>query len=113
MAQVSPVEVTNLTSVNDLTRFLQPFISQVVSALNSGLTISDNFRAAIVGITFPASANTNIQVKHTLSSTPIGYLVIQSSVSGTVYNGNSPVLGSQFVNLKSSAASMFANVLFF
>lgn len=112
MSQVSPVNISNLSNISDLVRFLSPFCGQVQSALTNGLTVADNFQANIVGVTFPSSANTNIQIKHGLSTTPVGYFVIRYSIAGSVYDGTTPVLGAQFVNLKSNTANLFAQILF-
>lgn len=113
MSQVSSVNISNVTALNDLTRFIQPFINQVGTALNNGLTVADNFRASVVQVSFPASANTNIQIKHNLPSTPIGYLVIQFGSAGIVYNGNSLVLSATFANLKCNLGGMTATLMFF
>lgn len=113
MSQVSPVNISNLTQLSDLTRFLAPFCNQVQSALSNGLTVNDNFQANVIGVTFSATPNTNQVINHGLANTPIGYLVIQSSVAGSVYNGVSLVLGPKVANLKCNTASMFAQILFF
>lgn len=113
MSKVQNIDISNITSLNDLTRFLSPFMNQVFSALNSGLNFQDNFKASVVQVSFPASANQNLVVKHNLPSTPIGYIPIQFSAAANIYNGSSLVLGLTFANLKCSASGITATILFF
>jgi hypothetical protein len=113
MAQVAPVTITNLTQASDITRVLQPFLTQVYTAFRGQVTTQDNIRCSIVSVTFPSTANQNVQVSHGLNATPVGYLPIVLSGACSIYSGNSPVLGATFVNLKCNTASIVASVLFF
>jgi hypothetical protein len=115
MANVSQVNISNLTQLADVTRFLQPFITQVSSAMGNQLTIADNFLMSIVGVTFPSTANKTLQIQHNLSVTPTGYIPVMLSGPCSIYNGLgvSLTLTSQFANLACSSTSIFASILFF
>jgi len=110
---INQMDISNLKSLEDLIRFLQPFIIQTIQAVNHGLTFADNMASSMVNVTFPATANQNLVVTHNLPVTPTGYLVIRRSAAGTIYDGISPVIGKQFINLKSNVANMTATLIFF
>lgn len=110
---VNSVNISNLTTLSDLTRILNPFCGQVGKALQNGLNFTDNIRANTVAVTFPSIANQNIQVQHGLQVTPIGYVPIRLSAACSIYDGMSLVIGPTFVNLKCSVAGITASILFF
>jgi len=74
--KINPLSLSNLTQMSDLTRFLQPFVTQVGQAINGNLTFKDNINSSTVvqyfGTTMPISIN------HGLNTTPVGYLAIQT-----------------------------------
>ena len=114
MAIVSQVNISNLTQISDVTRILQPFLSQAFTAFNNGINFTDNIRATIVGVSF-SSANKNQIITHGLPVTPIGYFPIMLSGPGIIYNGLgvSLTLTSTIANLACSTTNIFASILFF
>jgi hypothetical protein len=97
----------------DLIRILNPFCGQVAQALQNGLNFTDNIRANFVVVSFPKTANQNVQIQHGLAATPIGYVPIRISAACSIYDGVSLVIGPTFVNLKCSVAGITATILFF
>lgn len=110
---ITPVNLSNITDLTALIRFLSPFCTQVGQAMNNQVTFQDNIRASTVSVSFPSAANQNIQIKHGLPVTPIGYIAIRLSGAASVYDGVSVVLGATFANLKCSSAGINATIMFF
>jgi len=112
VAKISPINITNLSSVQQLVQFINPFFGQLTTALNNGLSFQDNIRATTKVVYFP-TANQNVQVAHQLNATPIGYLAIRTSAACSIYDGISTVLGATYVNMKCNTSGITATILFF
>lgn len=112
MAIINSIDITNIKTVDDLVRFLGPFIKQAISALNKNLNYQDNIRSSVVNVAFPSTANSNLAVAHNLATTPIGYIPIAFSAAANIYNGSSLVFGPTFANLKCDTAGITATILF-
>jgi len=110
---VNQINITNLSDLTDLIRFINPWLGQVTQAMSNGVTFQDNIRASIIKVTFPSTANQNLQVIHKLNATPVGYLPIRLSSAATVYDGVSPAVGSSVLNLKCTVASVNVTLLVF
>lgn len=111
--RVKDINISNLTDLDEVLRFLNPFCDQVSSALQNGLSFQDNIRASIVPVSFSTNANQNLVVTHKLSATPVGYIAIRQSRACNIYDGSSLVLGNTFANLKCDTAGVTATILFF
>jgi hypothetical protein len=111
--KVNAIDISSLNNMTDLVRVLNPFCSQTGKALNNGLSFQDNIRSSVVPVSFPSTANQNLQVSHGLPATPIGYIAIRLSAACIIYDGFSLVLGATFANLKCSVAGITATILFF
>jgi hypothetical protein len=112
MAKISQINFQNISDLPTLTQYLSNFAQSVQGAINGNLTYVDNLVASLQTVTFPGTANTNVQIAHGLPKTPTMYLVGGLNAAGTVYNGTSPVFGATFANLQASTASLVATILF-
>lgn len=110
---VNQVYLANIGDLPNLIRFLSPFCASVGDALAGGLNFADNIRSSFVPVQFSSVAAQNILVAHKLQAIPVGYAVVQSSTFLLVCNGNSPVFGATFANLKCNVAGATATILFF
>lgn len=84
------------------------FLKDVYTILSKGLVFQDNFRGAILDVTFTA-ANADTNILHGLSYTPTRYLVLSRSGNFVVYDGSLPATQKSFY-LRSSGtgtASIF------
>lgn len=94
----------------DVPKFTELALEDVVKAINGGISFSDNIDCKIVPITFGA-ANTQQAVGHGLGRVPSGYLVVSSNVATSVYNGSSGSSTSQIYLQSSLPATV--SLLFF
>jgi hypothetical protein len=70
----------------------------------------------MVEVLFPASANTDVDIRHTLTPTTpnqLGWLIVRSSGAGVVYRGFGSTWGVGYIRLRSSLASHRATLLLF
>ena len=111
--RINSVDISNQQTLPELIRFLQPFCSQVIQALNNGLNFQDNMKNSRVAVKFPSNANQNIQIMHNLNTIPIGYVTSRLSAAAIVYDGNAAVLGATYANLKCNVAGITATIIFF
>ena len=101
IAQVKPEEVQ---------RFVDIALSQIVQILNGRITPADNFDCNILSISFSA-ANTEVGTPHTLGREPAGYYCIGSTDATTLYDGSSANT-ARLIYLRATAATT-ARVLVF
>lgn len=78
--------LSNLKTVEDLSRYYAIVMDQVEQILNGGISFSENVQSSSAEVTFTASG-TEVIVTHGLKTTPLGYLVIKRSAAITVYDG--------------------------
>lgn len=79
IAQVKPEEVQ---------RFVDIALSQIVQAINGRLTLLDNFDSQILTVTIP-TANVDVAVSHGLGRVPQYYVCLGSLAATTLYDGSS------------------------
>jgi hypothetical protein len=86
----------------EASQFVSKFFEQVTKLFSNGITISDNFDAKILTLTFTSSA-TDTSLAHGLGRVPSGYLVLKRSANMVVYDGSN-AWTSQNIYLRASAA---------
>lgn len=91
-------------------KFISLLFDQIVQALNGRLSISDNFDAKILTVTFSA-ANIDFFVPHGLGRVPSAYIQAGSTAATNIYDG-SVGNSAQLICLRASAASTVRLVVF-
>lgn len=94
--------LSNLKTIEDLTRYTSAFASEVGQIVNSNLTFNDNFLAVTLSFVFTASSTT-VGIQHGLGKIPSGYIVIGTDAAMSVFDGNQENTAST-IFLQASAA---------
>ncbi len=106
-----PQTVSNVDSFEDLRKFTDQNLSQIVSVLNGNINFEDNVNVSIVSFTFSV-ANTNYQVTHSLGIVPTGFIIVGKNISTDIYNGDG-VNTKSSIFLKSTVANATVKVMVF
>lgn len=77
---------TNLDDVDELSRYLNLFSSEITGVVGGELEFDVNLRSSTVDVSF-TTANQQLQIKHTLDKVPTGYILAGSDVATRIYNG--------------------------
>jgi hypothetical protein len=96
-------DVPNITEQAEYSvakKWIQNALDNLKTVVNS-LTLSDNFRARIIDVTFVA--NTDLEIQHGLGTVPSGYFLIRASVAMSIYAGSGTPT-RQVINLRSDAS---------
>jgi len=101
MAKVTDMD-TSTAQPSEFQRYSSIQMQNVVTILNKGIQIRDNFDCTIADVEF-ASANADVEVSHNLSRPPLGYFAVGLSAAMIIYTGSVPANSSK-ITLKSSAA---------
>ncbi len=103
---------TNITQVKpeDVPRYVDLALQDVVRVINGDLDFQTNINCKIIRVTFSA-ADTDQVIAHGLNRPPSGYIVAGSSVATNVYDGTSPV-NATTIMLKASVAAD-VNLMFY
>jgi hypothetical protein len=83
-------------------RFVVQAINSLTQFSQHGVSFTDNIDAQQVTVSF-TTANTEVQVAHTLSRVPTGYIPANLSVAMTVYN-SATAFSTSNIYLKSTVA---------
>lgn len=80
----------SVTNIKDLARYVTNLFTQILKQANGNLDFVQNVRAAgPYPITFNVT-NSDLTFAHSLSRSPTGFLIINSSVAMRVYQGVTP-----------------------
>lgn len=101
---------SNLSTLDDLKRFLSVFLDNLTPIVNGNIEFDLNIKTKTVTANF-LTANTELEVTHNLGRVPVGYLLAQSNVSTTLFNGVSTNTDSK-IYLKSSAIANTTIIVF-
>lgn len=96
------VNLSNLTTLEEVNRYYPQSITSIVEAINGNLSFQDNLSTNIQSITFP-SASTSVAVTHNLGKLPVGYVVIGKSGNVQIWDGT-PAADTQKIYLQASGA---------
>lgn len=102
----------NIENIKEEKRWssLTLFLKDVYSILSKGLIFQDNFRGAVLDVSF-SLANTDTAIVHGLSYVPTKYIVLSRSGNFTIYDGNTAADTTNFYLRASSTGT--ATVLIF
>lgn len=93
-------------ALDQLQRQLQTLLKMLF-----GVEIS---KGQLIDVTFPAAANTDLKIQHSLGRVPVGFIPVYLSAAGTVYNSATTVGSpSQEIILKCSAAGLVSKLWIF
>lgn len=81
-----PFSISNVKNFEELRKYTAISLKDIIELLNGKVTPLDNMDVSFVSVTF-AAANTNIEVAHTLTRLPVGYIVVGRSAAITVFDG--------------------------
>ena len=109
MSKISNFDPSN-TDGEEFKRIVSILLNSIVSAINGGLTFSDNFSQNTQSVTFTA-ANAEVVVNHNIGRIPVGYLVLGNSAAAIVYNSDT-AFTTQSIFLKASAPTTATIMLF-
>lgn len=104
------VDFSNIKSIDELVRFLSPFINNLQSVINGNLEFTSNFKAILLDTKF-STANLNTGIAHTLGRVPLGYINVGSNVATQLYDGSSPN-SADFIFLRSTVVSNVKLLIF-
>lgn len=110
MARVTASTDIDQLKPEEVQKFVDLALQDIVTQVNGELTIGENIKARLVSVTFSA-ANTDVQVSHTLGKIAQGYLVYSSSAATSIYNGSSGSTASA-IFLRASAPATVGLVIF-
>jgi len=96
-------ELSNLETLEDVTRYGTQVIREIVDLINGNLRITDNLSVSLRDVVFSASS-TEVQVEHGLNRLPTGYILVKSNVSTTLFDGDT-ANSTTLIYLKASAAA--------
>jgi len=103
-------DLSNLTEISEVTRFGTRILKQLFDALNGNLTVADNFKWDSVSVEF-GTADTEVQVVHTLGQVPNGYILAGATVAMSLFDGDTANTTTELY-IKSNAVGT-ATVLIF
>lgn len=103
---------TDMTQVKpeELTKFLDICLQDIVSTINGKLDFQTNFSCKLLSITFGA-ANVDVSTAHGLGRVPSGYIVTSASAAASVYNGSSGNTSTNII-LRASAPATVGVLVF-
>lgn len=91
---------------------LQKYSQDLSDLLNGGLKFSDNFNAEITTVSDSGTADTEFTVSHTLKRVPSGFIVINISKGGVVYDSGTDWTTTD-IYLKCTTANTEVKLLIF
>lgn len=103
-------DTSNLSTVEQLTRFVSIAFQEIVSVVNGNLDFGENIRSQQLDVIFDI-ANSEVSISHTLGRVPNGAFLVKSDVSTNIYNGTSDNTSST-IYLRSSAVANTTVVVF-
>ena len=102
MAKINAkVELHNIETLEELVRFSSIALANIRDQVNGNLTFQDNISNRIIGATF-VSANTTLQIQHSLGRVPLMWLTGNVSADSVIYQTREA--DQDFVYLAASAA---------
>lgn len=101
--------VSNLTDVKELGRFVQIAFDDIENIINGNIEFGQNINAKQIDVSFP-SADTDTPFKHGLGRLPTGFLVVGADSPAIIYN--SPTTNTtDIIYLRCNAAGPNMKVL--
>lgn len=79
------INISNVTNLNDLLRFLSPLLIQIQSVINGNVEFESNIFADQINVSF-SGANVETRTPHNLGRVPFGYFLIGSNAAVQIYN---------------------------
>jgi hypothetical protein len=114
MGKINPVpQVSNLKTLDELTRFLQPFLGDVGTAINGNISIVDNLSTSLVEVYFGA-AGVSQSIEHKLPRTPTGYFIVKTMTptAESIVDGTGTT-DATVISLKPTVGGSTVKILFF
>lgn len=105
-----PQSVSNVTSLEDLKRYVSQTLDLVVNEINGRLIFGENIRGQILTVPFP-TPNIDVTIPHQLNRVPDGYFLVGSNAAMSLYDASSASNG-QNAYLRSSSAGTARIFLF-
>ena len=81
-----PLTLTNLKTIEEVTRWIALSMDLVVNGINGGLTLSDNVQGSFITVTFAAS-NQEQRFDHTLGRVADKYIIVKASSDIRLFDG--------------------------
>lgn len=95
------VDIDRLNGEEEVKRWISIALDQIGQILNNGLSLTDNFNAKFITVSFPV-ANSEVAAPHGLGRVPSSYIILGANAAMSVYDGTSTSTAS-VLYLKSSA----------
>jgi hypothetical protein len=100
---------------------IQSQLELITQTLNGGLRLKSggtlgragNFKAQMIEVITPGSANTEFTVPHSLNAIPEGYFIVLQDKAGSLYTSNFGGWDRDTVYFKSDVTSMLVNVILY
>lgn len=104
-----PRNVSNLTDVEQLGRYVQVAFDDIDSVINGGIEFNQNIDAKQIACIFQ-TANSDAVFAHGLGRIPNGFFVVGLDVASIIYNGAAHNT-TDLIYLRSNTASVNAKVM--
>ncbi len=106
-----PRNVSNLTELDQLGRFVQVAFDDIENVINGNVEFNQNIGAKQISCLFQV-ANADTAFQHGLGRIPTGFFVVGLDVASIIYNGASANT-VDLIYLKSNTANVNAKVMVF
>lgn len=103
---------SNLTTWEDLRRYVSIQVDDILAALNGRLSFGDNVQAKLMGASFSASG-TAVEIQHNLGFVPNGYFLAGSDQPIMLYDGGTNTTTSLFIKASGATFPASARVMIF
>lgn len=77
--------ISNLTKLDDVVRFVSNYLEKIPPILNGGIQFGDNIRSRGPFEFKIVAASQVVKVSHTLGFVPAGYLLVYQNASASIY----------------------------
>lgn len=96
----------------DLQESLLVFSDQLISILNGGLRLEENFDFAMKTVTTDATPGVETAIAHGLKRTPLGFIVYSKNKAAHIFNGTTAFTSTN-IYVQSDVASVIAKLIIF
>lgn len=101
---IASTNIDESKDVKELASKTEIIANDVVNQVNGNLEFDKNIFSQTVSVAFPATANTEYAISHSLGVIPAGYIVCKKSVAADIYDG-STAFDKKKIYLKCTVAS--------
>ncbi len=110
MSRVAASPAISEVKPDDLSRFTEICLVDIVARINGDLDFATNINCKLISVSFPA-ASTSVSIAHSLGRVVAGYIVTSLNANMVIFNGTG-ANSSSALSLQSSAAGTAGLLIF-